>query len=59
VLTSTDGAQIFYHYGGTAPLPNFVTGALSEDLAFSITGGTGRFASASGGGRLQHTATSS
>jgi hypothetical protein len=53
VLTATDGAKIFYHYGGTAPLPDFSTGALSEDLAFSITGGTGRFAGASGGGRLR------
>src|SRR4051794_40214887 len=53
VLTSTDGAQLFYTYGGTAPLPNLVTGAIGEDLAFSITGGTGRFAGASGGGRLR------
>jgi hypothetical protein len=53
VLTATDGAQIFYHYGGTSPLPDFATGALSEELVFSITGGTGRFAGASGGGRLR------
>jgi hypothetical protein len=52
VITSTDGAQLFYHYGGTAPLPNIVTGTVGEVLSYTITGGTGRFAGASGGGVL-------
>ena len=50
---STDGAQIFFRYGGTSPLPDTTTGVISEELAFSITGGTGRFAGASGGGVLR------
>ena len=53
VFTSTDGARIFFHYGGTSPLPDIATGVISEQLAFSITGGTGRFAGASGGGVLR------
>src|SRR5262245_25628767 len=53
VFTSTDGAQIFFHYGGTSPLPDTTTGLISEELGFSITGGTGRFAGASGGGVLR------
>ena len=52
-FTSTDGAQIFFHYGGTSPLPDFATGEIAEQLTFSITGGTGRFAGATGGGVLR------
>jgi hypothetical protein len=52
VITSTDGAQLFYDYGGTAPLPDLSTGTIGEQLSYTITGGTGRFADASGGGRL-------
>jgi hypothetical protein len=52
-FTSTDGAQIFFDYGGTSPLPDITTGLISEQLEFSITGGTGRFAGASGGGVLR------
>jgi hypothetical protein len=53
VFTSTDGAQIFFHYGGTSPLPDIATGVISEQLAFSITGGSGRFSGATGGGVLR------
>jgi hypothetical protein len=52
VLTAADGAQIFIHYGGDAPLPNFETGDLGEDLTWSVTGGSDRFEGATGGGRL-------
>ena len=51
-LTTTGGDQIFIHYYGDAPPFNVVTGALAEDIAFSITGGSGYFADARGGGRL-------
>jgi hypothetical protein len=53
VFTSTGGAQIFFHYGGTSPLPDTTTGVIGEELSFSITGGTGQFAGASGGGILR------
>ena len=52
-FTSTDGATISFDYGGMSPLPDFATGAINEQLEFTITGGTGRFAGASGGGTLR------
>jgi hypothetical protein len=56
VVTATDGDQIFIHYHGQspAPLPKEYggDGSFHDDLSFDITGGTGRFADASGGGRL-------
>ena len=51
-LTTTGGDQIFIHYYGDAPPFNVITGELAEDIAFSIIGGSGHFADASGGGRL-------
>jgi hypothetical protein len=52
-FTSTDGAEIFFRYGGTSPLPDTATGVISEQLTFSIIGGSGRFAGATGGGVLR------
>jgi hypothetical protein len=51
-ITTTGGDQIFFHYGGDEPLPDLGTGNVSEELAFTITGGTGHFAGASGSGLL-------
>ena len=58
VVTATNGDQIFIHYTGISPAPSpDSTGAghLNDDLAFSITGGTGHFRDARGGGRLTAT----
>ena len=51
VVTATGGDQITIHYFGDAPAADS-TGAFHEDLAFVITGGTGHFEGATGGGRL-------
>jgi len=56
MVTATNGDQIFIHYSGTspAPFPDPVTGVgqLDDNLTFEITGGTGRFEDARGGGKL-------
>ena len=58
VVTATNGDKIFIHYSGTSPAPspdNMGVGHLNDNLKFSITGGTGRFADAPGAGRLTAT----
>jgi hypothetical protein len=52
VVTADNGDQLFIHYFGDSPAPNLVTGDFHDDLAFAITGGTGHFSTAGGGGRL-------
>jgi hypothetical protein len=51
VVTATGGDKIAIHYFGDAPAAD-ATGAFHEDLTFVITGGTGQFEDATGGGRL-------
>jgi hypothetical protein len=51
VVTATGGDEIAIHYFGDAPAAD-ASGAIHEDLTFVITGGTGHFDGATGGGRL-------
>jgi hypothetical protein len=51
VVTATGGDEIAIHYYGDAPAAD-ASGAIHEDLTFVITGGTGHFEDATGGGRL-------
>lgn len=51
VLTAADGAQLFVTYHAVTAFPD-ATGAIHPAGTFTITGGTGRFASATGGGTL-------
>ena len=58
VVTAADGDKIFIHYTGLSPAPaadKTGVGHLNDDLRFSITGGTGRYAGAQGSGRLTAT----
>jgi hypothetical protein len=50
-LTAANGDQLFVHYDATTPLPD-ATGAIHPQGTFTIVGGTGRFANATGGGTL-------
>ena len=50
VLTAANGDQVFASYGGTL---NFESGVGVITGGYTITGGTGRFAGATGGGSLQ------
>jgi len=52
-LTAANGDDVFIQYDGTAPFPiPGVTEYVDVELDFSITGGTGRFADATGGGEM-------
>lgn len=49
---AANGDEIYFEYGGTAPFPGPGTTVIVAEVDFVITGGTGRFADASGGGHL-------
>lgn len=49
---AANGDAIYFEYGGTAPFPGPGTTVIVAEVDFLITGGTGRFADASGGGHL-------
>lgn len=51
MITTTEGEQILGHYQGTGTLQG--SGPLSMNGTFTITGGSGRFANASGAGVLE------
>jgi hypothetical protein len=50
-LTAANGDELFVQYHATTPFPD-ATGAIHPVGTFTITGGTGRFANATGGGTL-------
>lgn len=50
-LTAANGDELFIDYTATTPLPD-ATGAIHPAGTFTIVGGTGRFAGATGGGTL-------
>ncbi len=50
-LTAADGDELFVRYDARSPLPD-ATGAIHPAGTFTILGGTGRFAGATGGGIL-------
>ena len=52
-LVAASGAKLYATYGGIAPFPVIgVPSTIVADTHFTITGGTGRFANATGGGDL-------
>lgn len=51
-LTAANGDELFISYHATTPYPDPATGAFNPAGTFTITGGTGRFANATGGGTL-------
>lgn len=51
-LTAANGDELFITYHATTPYPDPATGAFDPTGTFTITGGTGRFANATGGGTL-------
>lgn len=50
-LTAANGDEPFVQYHATTPYPD-ATGAIHPVGTFTIVGGTGRFAGATGGGTL-------
>lgn len=50
-LTAANGDELFVSYAAVSPFPD-ASGAIHPTGTFTITGGTGRFASAAGGGTL-------
>lgn len=50
-LTAANGDELFVTYDATTAFPD-ATGAIHPAGLFTITGGTGRFAHAAGGGKL-------
>lgn len=50
-LTAANGDQLFVSYHATTPYPD-AAGNFNPSGTFTITGGTGRFAGATGGGSL-------
>lgn len=50
-LTAANGDELFVDYHATTPFPG-ADGAIHPQGTFTIVGGTGRFATASGGGTL-------
>jgi hypothetical protein len=51
-LTAANGDELFVSYSATSGFPDPSTGAIHPQGTFTITGGTGRFAAATGGGTL-------
>ena len=51
-LVAANGDELYLQYEGTAPFPDESTVVIVAMLDFAITGGTGRFANASGSGDL-------
>lgn len=51
-FVAANGDEIYFDYGGTAPFPGPTTTVIVADTAYTITGGTGRFQDAHGGGQL-------
>lgn len=53
-LTAANGNEVYVDYAGSAPFPVAgVTEFVEVTLDFTITGGTGRFADATGGGVME------
>ncbi len=51
-LVAANGDEVWITYTGYAPLPGPDTKVIVVEIDFTITGGTGRFAAASGGGDM-------
>lgn len=52
-LVAANGDEVWMEYDGSAPFPVIgVPGTIVVDVEFTIVGGTGRFAAASGSGRM-------
>jgi hypothetical protein len=52
-LVAASGAEVWITYGGYAPYPEIgVPSTIVVDVDFTIVGGTGRFAHATGGGAM-------
>ena len=51
-FVAANGDEIYFDYSGSAPFPGEGTTVIVATTTFEITGGTGRFADATGGGEL-------
>jgi len=51
-FVAANGDEVYYEYGGTAPFPGPGVTVIVAEVEFVITGGTGRFANASGSGHM-------
>ncbi len=51
-MTSASGDEVFMEYTGSAPFPGPGTTVIDVHIDFTIVGGTGRFATATGGGEM-------
>jgi hypothetical protein len=52
VMVAANGDELYWHYSGAGPLPD-ANGVVSFEGTFTITGGTGRYLDATGGGTFQ------
>jgi len=51
-LVAANGDEVWMTYTGSAPPPSPETGMIVVSIDYTISGGTGRFAGASGGGQM-------
>ena len=51
-FVAANGDEVYFDYAGTAPFPDETTTVVVAEIEYTITGGTGRFADAQGGGHM-------
>jgi hypothetical protein len=56
-MVAANGDEVWFEYIGSCPLPNYIGQVYDVLVTYTIVGGTGRFADASGGGDMTVTLT--